>query len=41
MVDAVTVITLVAAVTYADMRGHKCVPVVAAIILFAIGINYQ
>lgn len=34
MMDAVIIIALVAAVTYADMRGHKYVPVAAAIILF-------
>lgn len=35
MMDAVITITLVAAMTYADMRGHKYVPVIMAIILLA------
>lgn len=39
IVDAVVAIIIIGAITYADMRGHSYVPVIAAIILFAIEIN--
>lgn len=40
MTDAMIAIAVIAAVTYADIRGHKYVPVIAAIVLLIL-INGQ